>query len=568
MSKIHFTNIMAKNFHSFEEFNFPIVPGKHLIIGENRSSGSADSNGSGKSTLFEALPWNLWRKSIRDKDSSRNGGGNCYTKVDFIKDGNPYSVERYFKDSKEGNNIKFFVNGDDVSPRLKSGVDEEIQKVLNISPDLFISTIVVLQGLPINFSSLTPTVRKSIVEEMLGFSVWDDIRDNFSSYQREVSMKRSAIDMDLQKSKCEMIALNSKIDTIKKINSTVKGDLLKEMQEVKAKYKEVHLELTNITKRMSEIYNNKKGSDLMSEIGGLNTSLKILKNRSETLKAIVESKICPECEQHYPIQKIKSAESELHGIEPKANKIQLLVNDLSKTLDKFNTDSHTISKLELSKNSYDYQIKTISNKIDNNSVSHNLDEMEENLNTLLLSVNGLTTEMNEIDSTFNNIKYIDGLLLPSSKFRTKVLSKYIDYINSIICSVAPLVFEDVIIQISVDGKSSGVELDVTRKGIPISYKSLSGGEKRRLDIIIILSFQRFLMESSGISSNIIVFDEIFDALDKKGIENVLNCIDSLFPDSMSQYIITHNNSLRSIFSSIIKIVKENDLSRIEYCEGE
>jgi DNA repair exonuclease SbcCD ATPase subunit len=94
------------------------------------------------------------------------------------------------------------------------------------------------------------------------------------------------------------------------------------------------------------------------------------------------------------------------------------------------------------------------------------------------------------------------------------------------------------------------------------YKSLSGGEKRRVDIIVILSLQRFLLECTGVSTNLLVFDEIFDSLDNVGIQMVLNCIDTIFDEGLCVYIITHKSDFRVSFESFVEIEKVNDISSI------
>jgi DNA repair exonuclease SbcCD ATPase subunit len=119
------------------------------------------------------------------------------------------------------------------------------------------------------------------------------------------------------------------------------------------------------------------------------------------------------------------------------------------------------------------------------------------------------------------------------------------------------------IEPTVGGKSSGLDLPLYRNGRKIGYKAFSGGERRLVDIALILAFQRFQIEASGLSSNLLVFDEIFDGLDRFNVERVLGAIEALFPESNAIYVITHNDSLKSVFSSVIRVVKEESISTIQ-----
>ena len=159
---IQFQEIGAINFLSYKELFLNIEQQKTLITGVN---------GAGKSTCGEVITYALYKKS-RYKNPSHNGKGDCKVWVTFNKDNHLYKVERFYKDKKEKNNVKLYVDGEEVSHRKSLSTDEEIQKLIGIPYELFISSVVVMQGLPVNFSSLTPTVRKGMVEDMLGFWVF------------------------------------------------------------------------------------------------------------------------------------------------------------------------------------------------------------------------------------------------------------------------------------------------------------------------------------------------------------------------------------------------------------
>ena len=68
-----------------------------------------------------------------------------------------------------------------------------------------------------------------------------------------------------------------------------------------------------------------------------------------------------------------------------------------------------------------------------------------------------------------------------------------------------------------------------------------------------LSFQKFLIATSDVLTNLLIFDEIFESLDFKGVEAVSNCIEALFPESTCIYVITHNEKVKSMFNSIVKM---------------
>jgi len=172
---IIYKEFYAERFRSFcDRITFKVKPGKHLILGENKNSASATSNGSGKSSIAGIPRYAQYKKAAGTNDPSFQHKGNMLTGEVFVKDGVEYRIERYLKHKIFKNQIHLFIDGVDNTKRLKKNCNEEIEKIIGASDDVFSSTIIVRQGLPKNFCDHTETVRKSTVEEMLGFSIWTD----------------------------------------------------------------------------------------------------------------------------------------------------------------------------------------------------------------------------------------------------------------------------------------------------------------------------------------------------------------------------------------------------------
>ena len=561
MSKIEFTKISAKNFNSFEEFNLEIKPGKHLIMGSNLSSGSSTSNGTGKSSLVESIPYTLYKKSPRGNDVSRDYKGNCMTAVEFIKDGARYKAERYYKDKLRKNELLLYQDDEDMSARLKGTNEDELKKLIHMPYDLFTSSVVVLQGMPANFSLLTPTYRKQQVEEFIGFQVWDKYKEIFSGCYKESDLNKKQKEMEFSEIRLKMTSLNTQLETLKSSKKEVQEDISKQTEELNSKITSLETEIDSTTKSYMDLNQN------LQQRGGSNivySSLLNTQNRLSNLIRIVDEKICPTCTQNYPPEKIKEATEEAEFLRGKVNSLKSSYEEIKKMESDLNSINIRYNGLVQEKNIYSDQLSNLKTRSLQQEIAHDFAGMEHQLKDYLLSINGLNSEIAELKTEMDHLSYLNEQMMPSSKFRTYVLEKYMGYINSIIESITPLIFEDINLQLVIDSKATGIELEITRNGSVIDYKSMSGGEKKRLDIIIILAFQRFQIESSGVSTNLIVLDEIFDALDQRGIQNVLNCLESLYPDDTAIYVISHNDSLKSSFSSVVKVIKENGISRIEY----
>lgn len=95
------------------------------------------------------------------------------------------------------------------------------------------------------------------------------------------------------------------------------------------------------------------------------------------------------------------------------------------------------------------------------------------------------------------------------------------------------------------------------------YSANSGGERKRIDLAINLALQDLVASRSNKRINIAMFDEVFDALDETGVEQVIELLQELSKEKSSIFVISHNDHLKSYFTNIITVTKKDGFSTIE-----
>ena len=95
-----------------------------------------------------------------------------------------------------------------------------------------------------------------------------------------------------------------------------------------------------------------------------------------------------------------------------------------------------------------------------------------------------------------------------------------------------------------------------------SYGLSSQGEKRRIDVAVTLALQDLVMTNANLETNIIFFDEVFEGLDDKGVEGVIEILREKSEIFESVFVITHNNSLKPLFDNTITVEKREGVSKI------
>ncbi|MFA0777307.1 MAG: hypothetical protein PVTTEEND_001021 [Candidatus Fervidibacter sp.] len=98
------------------------------------------------------------------------------------------------------------------------------------------------------------------------------------------------------------------------------------------------------------------------------------------------------------------------------------------------------------------------------------------------------------------------------------------------------------------------------------YKSLSGGEKFRVDFALRLALAQLLARRSGAPLRTLIMDEGFGSQDKEGLEAMVQAIQTVAQDFDRVLIITHLDELRDQFPALIEVTKDIRGSRCRLIE--
>lgn len=106
------------------------------------------------------------------------------------------------------------------------------------------------------------------------------------------------------------------------------------------------------------------------------------------------------------------------------------------------------------------------------------------------------------------------------------------------------------------------DLRVMKDGVVAEYNSLSGGERRRVDVGTLLALQSLLFDRVAGKCSLIILDEIFESMDSSGIEKVVPLLEEASKDK-AIYVISHQSELAPYFRNILTVRKENGISVLE-----
>jgi DNA repair exonuclease SbcCD ATPase subunit len=124
------------------------------------------------------------------------------------------------------------------------------------------------------------------------------------------------------------------------------------------------------------------------------------------------------------------------------------------------------------------------------------------------------------------------------------LNEQIDYWMQIIYQGAISVSFDKLLNVTMVNNASKNEM---------IFGQGSGGERRRIDIAIMLAFRQIMKLSTGRDPSVVFFDEVAESLDEEGVMRLYEALEDICKNSRV-YVITHNPALLTLLNNADKLI--------------
>ena len=520
--------IEIKNFYSIKKvsLNFDKFKGLVLIEGKNKDTGG--SNGAGKSALVEAVVWGLFGKTIRK--STEAALINLYSKkecsVRLTINGN-IVIER----GKKPTYLRFFIGEEEKTQDNALNTQRFIEEYLRTNYKVFLASTVFGQQNNIEFISATPEDKRSIIKNFLNldslFSLRDSVKHLKSKYSQIIKQQGSIID----EHKKSLDSFDKKFNSIKKLRKKVEG-----------KYDEEILALS-----LDEVVKVERDNDSLDwQIAGSNKEIDALEDRIEYLTTRLENpslqEMCERCGQVVDLP-----------FHPK--RLQINIQDCKDQLNEYEASKEKIKSeyRELPITSSEYHKIIEYNQL--KKESETFDALREETKQKIQDAHDVKQEHN---SKYEIMRFWEKAFSESGLVKyviRNILSYFNGKVNFYLSHLSKGKF---FIEFDEELREK-----VMHNGQEISYISLSGGEKRKIGIAVMLGLQQLLTISHNDNSNLMFFDEVAENLDQDGLDGLYILLSELKKDK-SLFVITHNNYLKSLMDNVrtLTIIKNKGISRI------
>ena len=560
--KVRYKNFLATGNVSIE-----------LALNENASTLVIGKNGAGKSTMTEALCFALFGRALRNinKPALVNSTNQKDTVVElwFTIDQTKYRIKRGMKPTV------FQIYVDDVllpAPAALADYQTLLETtILKINYKSFMQIVVLGSASFVPFMRLTPASRRDIIEDLLDIEIFSAMsgltKDEIVEVKTtgdQLTMQRVLLEEQLRMAETfasqldgerdeKLTALRAAMDT-----TQTQIDTLREQQSEWTTAREAYTEVSAQHRAATE-----KHSGYTTTHRAIATQEKKLEKERVFFTTHDE---CPTCEQSIT-DKFKQARFQV--LAEKEAAAQKALTQCQSLVEKYAAlvDTHQLgldADAELQR-----QIALVSGQVPIHT--QRLRELEEERQATLVppaapvDVDAIQAEQQEILEQHTVVAARRSVLdtamtlLKDSGIKARVIKHYLPIINKHINYY--LTAMDFPIHFTLNEEFK--ETIQSRHRDDFSYESFSEGEKKRIDLALLLTWRSIARLKNSASCNVLVLDEVFDSsLDINGTEEFLKIIHEL--EHANVFVISHKtDSLVDKFHHVITFEKQRGFSAIK-----
>ena len=535
-----------------------------LIVGKN---------GAGKSTLIDAITFSLFGKpfkrinkgqlinSVNEKD--------LVTEIEFNIGKSRWKVRRGIKPAL----FEIYHNGNKLDQEAKSTDYQKYleDKVLKLNFKSFTQIVVLGSASFVPFMQLSANDRRVIIEDILDIGIFSVMKNLLKD--RSIILKEEMGEVEYEiKLLQEKIKLQEKhLEELKKKSDSKRKTNLDKIEETQKEITRLTEEIEDhqdmVVSLMRSIADEdtsyKKNGELDKYRSQINKNLKKL-NRDK--RFFEEKENCPTCEQDIDETFKKSKLNDLQDeIEEMDDGLQKINDEIQKIVDRL-AEISLVNK-DIQKEENEIRTKNGYVKSHNSFIKHlneeltfKIEEADEG------KIKILNNELEESKTTRSQYaeqkRYYDilGAILNDKGIKTRIIRKYLPFINNHV----NMYLKDMDFFVNFQLDENFNETIKSRNRDDFSYYSFSEGEKKRIDIALLLTWRHIASMRNSVNVNLLILDEVFDAsLDQAGVDDLMKLFNIL--NKTNLFIISHKlDILDDKFPAKITVEKLKNFTTMEY----
>lgn len=259
-------------------------------------------------------------------------------------------------------------------------------------------------------------------------------------------------------------------------------------------------------------------------------------------------------------------QTELSDLEKKYDPLTAELSSITDAIDAHNSVQTTISEKESDKASKMAVAQEIAAGLDK---LRNQEPPEFGIEKLELELDDLAVELDDIQEVIQRVKdrmaiatWWSSKAFGASGIKAFIFKAMLSKLNQNFVKYGQRL--GVSMEFSIDMSKASKPFTTTcsiGSRLNKDYAEFSGGQKQRLDIVLIFAMYDLISVHSDI--NILVMDEVFEGLDEEGEAAVFDLIRMKADEGKSVYVISHSQVLDSLYSQSINFEFTNGTTKLK-----
>ena len=528
--------VRVNNFMSHSDSVFTL-PEKGVVV-------ITGPNGAGKSTLMEAISIGCWGKSLRGSSPWRKQEAG-YAEVEYSTSGRTGTITRK-KNAKDKVSLSF--TPCDTTYSTISKAQYALSNLIG-EFDIWRRTSAFSSQDASHFTMATDSDRKRLLENLLGLDQFDIALGSAKEDGKMIAGKIRDLDTSIIR---KSAALERCQDELKEDKEKLAHEKTKaryvckppeEIAALNSRLEEALTEHLSVDRVLTE--NSRDIYMLQSRESSLENSLLLFNNDQ-----------CPTCAQ--PLhgkdlqdkkismeEDLKKATRDLENIKAQNKAFSQLAENLRKEIRE--------TKELLSKEEFYREAQEESSLVQH--LENRIIRLEKEESELSTEVTHLQTRLNYLHkekSINENVQTVLGTKGVRAHILTSALKALEVNANKWLEKICGTKFRVKISPYSQKksgGTKEAIALHIDGIAGGEGYKGASGGQRRRLDVAILLGLAELAQASEGLSGGTLFFDEVFDSLDSEGVGAISDVLESM-GEHQPIVVISHSEELVSQLNTV------------------
>lgn len=517
-------------------------------------------NGAGKSSIAEALTVSVYGRSVtrKMKDIPNRMNKNAYTKVIFESNsGDQVVLERGI----DPNYSNLQINGAQYNLPDKRKVDEFIEdQIVKIPLTVFSNTVNLSIDDFKSFIQLSPSDKRKVVDKIFGLDEINQmsllLKEETKLLKSEVSILESSIDKNKQH-------LQKSISQLEETKQSISIEKQREIEVLKLKIEQDTTRLDESKAAGVELNKDIKSKqlkidDLTEQLYKNRTSASVLTERVRLLELGKCSKCGTDLTDHDHVSELSNTKDALNNLQTSTSEILIQKNEADQVIEKLRTSldrfRKTFTELSSSIMSSEMRISELERQM----------KLVSEVASIQAFIDKLQTDITESEVEYFAKKEklainldLEGALSDSG-IKKIIMGNIIPILNQKLLKISKVLEFKFAFEFDEDFNAI-----VKHIGHEISAESLSTGEKKKMNLVILLSMIEIIMMKQN-GANILFLDEIFTGLDKNAVFGVVDILKTFARKyRMTIFVASHEWLPEEFFDSIMSVKNIDNFSEME-----